>query len=86
MAAALFNDFADSSKARAVSATTDPGVHVHPEVITLCGRLDRSCWCIYDEIDPEVAQQGQVLVQARSHAIRLRDFRRFVLRCSASLT
>jgi arsenate reductase (thioredoxin) len=32
MAAALFNQVADPQKARAVSAGTDPGVCVHPEV------------------------------------------------------
>ena len=34
MAAAWFNALADSSKARAVSAGTDPGARVHPEVVT----------------------------------------------------
>jgi arsenate reductase len=34
MAAAWFNRLADPSKARAVSAGTDPGPRVHPEVIT----------------------------------------------------
>jgi arsenate reductase len=33
MAAALFNKLADPSKARAVSAGTQPGAHVHPEVV-----------------------------------------------------
>jgi arsenate reductase len=33
IAAALFNQLADSTKARAVSAGTEPGNHVHPEVI-----------------------------------------------------
>jgi len=32
MAAAFFNHFADRSKAEAVSAGTEPGVRVHPEV------------------------------------------------------
>ena len=32
MAAALFNQLADPSKARAISAGTEPGNHVHPEV------------------------------------------------------
>ena len=34
MAAAWFNAFADPAKARAVSAGTQPGSHVHPEVVT----------------------------------------------------
>ena len=33
MAAALFNAFADPRKARAISAGTDPGARVHPEVV-----------------------------------------------------
>ena len=33
MAAALFNQLADATKARALSAGTDPGVRVHPEVV-----------------------------------------------------
>jgi arsenate reductase len=32
MAAALFNAIADASKARAISAGTEPGARVHPEV------------------------------------------------------
>jgi arsenate reductase len=32
MAAALFNQLADPSRARAISAGTEPGDHVHPEV------------------------------------------------------
>ena len=34
MAAAFFNQLADPSKARAVSAGTNPGERVHPEVVT----------------------------------------------------
>ena len=33
MAAAWFNALADRSKARAISAGTEPGAHVHPEVL-----------------------------------------------------
>ena len=33
MAAAWFNALADSTKARAISAGTDPGTKVHPEVL-----------------------------------------------------
>jgi len=33
MAAALFNQVADPTKARAISAGTQPGEHVHPEVV-----------------------------------------------------
>ena len=34
MAAAWFNALADKSKARAISAGTEPGTRVHPEVLT----------------------------------------------------
>jgi len=33
MAAALFNHLADPAMARAISAGTEPGTHVHPEVL-----------------------------------------------------
>ena len=33
MAAAWFNRLADPAKARAISAGTDPGSRVHPEVV-----------------------------------------------------
>ena len=35
MAAALFNKLADPTKARALSAGTNPGERVHPEVVTV---------------------------------------------------
>jgi len=35
MAAAFFNELADLQKAEAVSAGTEPGVRVHPEVLTV---------------------------------------------------
>lgn len=35
MAAAFFNRWADPAKARAVSAGTAPGEHVHPEVVAV---------------------------------------------------
>lgn len=35
MAAAFFNKLADPAKASAISAGTDPGVHVHPEVLAV---------------------------------------------------
>lgn len=34
MAAAFFNELADPQRARALSAGTRPGAHVHPEVVT----------------------------------------------------
>ena len=38
MAAAFFNSTADPEKAHAVSAGTEPGESVHPEVVRSCGR------------------------------------------------
>ena len=35
MAAAFFNQLADPARARAISAGTQPGEHVHPEVLTV---------------------------------------------------
>ena len=63
MAAALFNQLADSSQARAISAGTDPGPRVHPEVVDVMREIgvdlaDAST----RKLTPEVAQQAQVLV------------------------
>jgi len=40
MAAALFNRLADPGRARAVSAGTQPGARVHPEVVAVMRELD----------------------------------------------
>ena len=63
MAAALFNQLADPSKARAISAGTEPGHRVHPEVaeamrevgIDLAGVVPR-------KLTDDLARQAQVLV------------------------
>lgn len=39
MAAAFFNAMADPTQAYAISAGTEPGEHVHPEVITAMGEI-----------------------------------------------
>ena len=39
MAAALFNAMADPEKARAISAGTQPGERVHPEVLSVMGEI-----------------------------------------------
>ena len=39
MAAALFNSLADPTKAHAVSAGTNPGPSVHPEVVAVMNEL-----------------------------------------------
>ena len=63
MAASLFNALADPEKARAISAGTDPGPRVHPEVITAMREVgvdlaDASTM----RLTPEVAQRAQFLV------------------------
>jgi arsenate reductase len=40
MAAAWFNELADPAKARAVSAGTEPGPRVHPEVLLAMSEVD----------------------------------------------
>ena len=40
MAAAFFNALADTEKASAVSAGTNPGDHVHPSVVTAMNEVD----------------------------------------------
>jgi arsenate reductase (thioredoxin) len=63
MAAAWFNRLADPQKARAISAGTHPGAHVHPEVVAAMGEvgvdLSRASTT---RLTPELAQQAQVLV------------------------
>lgn len=63
MAAALFNEFADSSKARAISAGTDPGAHVHPAVVTAMQEIGiEFTGASTTKLTSELAQQAQVLV------------------------
>jgi arsenate reductase len=40
MAAAFFNTLADPSAARAISAGTEPGERVHPEVVSAMGEVN----------------------------------------------
>jgi protein-tyrosine-phosphatase len=40
MAAAFFNQLADRTKAEAISAGTDPGLRVHPEVLVVMQEVD----------------------------------------------
>ncbi len=63
MAAAWFNTLADPSKAVAISAGTDPGTQVHPEVVVAMREvaIDLSN-APTTRLTPDVAQQAQVLV------------------------
>lgn len=63
MAAAFFNQFADSCKARAVSAGTEPAQRVHPEVQTVMQEIGINL----SEAKPrklteELAQDAQLLI------------------------
>lgn len=63
MAAAWFNRLADASKARAISAGTDPGPRVHPEVITAMREVGVDLAAApTTRLTDAVAAQAQVLV------------------------
>jgi arsenate reductase (thioredoxin) len=63
MAAAWFNELADSSKARAISAGTDPGPRVHPEVMTAMREVGIELGgASTTKLTSELAHQADVLV------------------------
>jgi arsenate reductase (thioredoxin) len=63
MAAAWFNRLADSAKARAISAGTEPAAQVHPEVITAMREVGIDLTgAATTRLTPEVAHEAQVLV------------------------
>jgi arsenate reductase (thioredoxin) len=63
MAAAWFNQLADRSKARAISAGTHPGPRVHPEVIAAMREVGVDLAnASTTTLTPELAQQAQWLV------------------------
>lgn len=62
MAAAWFNQLADSSKARAISAGTNPGPRVHQEVVAAMREVGVDAGASTQRLTPELAQQAQVLV------------------------
>jgi arsenate reductase len=63
IAAAWFNQLADPAKARAISAGTEPGPRVHPEVAEAMNEagIDLSA-ATPQKLTPALAQQAQVLV------------------------
>jgi arsenate reductase len=63
MAAGWLNRLADPAKARAISAGTEPGIRVHPEVLEAMREvgIDLS-GAVPQKLTPELAQQAQVLV------------------------
>jgi arsenate reductase (thioredoxin) len=63
MAAAWFNRLADPAKARAISAGTDPGSRVHPEVIDAMNEVGVNLTKAgTTRLTTEVAQQAQMLI------------------------
>jgi arsenate reductase len=63
MAAALFNSLADPTRARAVSAGTNPGAHVHREVVTAMKEIgiDLSA-ATTTQLTPELAASANMLI------------------------
>jgi arsenate reductase len=63
MAAALFNLQADPARARAISAGTQPGPHVHPEVLEAMRELGVDLSGVQPQrLTDELAHQAQVLI------------------------
>ena len=63
MAAAWFNQLADPAVARAISAGTEPGDRVHPEVVDVMREVGVDLAAVRPQkLTPELAQQAQVLV------------------------
>ena len=63
MAAAWFNALTDPSQARAISAGTDPGPRVHPEVITAMREVGVDlAGASTTKLTPDLAQRAQFLV------------------------
>jgi arsenate reductase len=63
MAAASFNKFCDPVKARAVSAGTQPGERVHPEVVQVMREEDIDLAGVKPQfLSEELAQQASLLV------------------------
>ena len=63
MAAALFNRLANPKKARAVSAGTNPGTQVHPEVVEAMKSLEVDLSLAKPQkLTQELAEQSQLLI------------------------
>ena len=63
MSASFFNQLADSSKARAISAGTNPGPHVHPVVVDVMKEvgIDLS-EATPQKLTAELAEEAELLV------------------------
>lgn len=63
MAAALFNSLADPAKVRAVSAGTNPGPTVHPEVVTVMNEVGINLSAApTTRLTPELAGTAHMLI------------------------
>ena len=63
MAAAWFNVLADPTRARAISAGTDPGSRVHPEVVAVMSEVGVDLRdAPTSRLTTEVAQRAQMLI------------------------
>ena len=63
MAAALFNRLADPAKARALSAGTNPGERVHPQVVAVMREEGVDLGNARPQkLTPELASQAQLLI------------------------
>ena len=63
MAAALFNQLADPSRGRAISAGTEPGNRVHPEVVEAMREVGIDlAGVVPQRLTDDLARQAQVLV------------------------
>jgi arsenate reductase len=63
MAAAWFNKMCDRTKARAISAGTQPGGHVHPEVVRVMREEGIDLTGVKPQfLSPELAQRATLLV------------------------
>ncbi len=63
IAAALFNRLADAAKAKAVSAGTEPGARVHPEVVDVMREMGIDLGAVVPQkLTAELAASANVLV------------------------
>lgn len=63
MAAAFFNQLADRSKAEAISAGTDPGLRVHPEVLAAMQEIGIDLTHAQPQkLTEELAREAQLLI------------------------
>lgn len=63
MAAALFNELVDPSKARALSAGTEPGPRVHPEVVAVMREVGLDVAAVQPrKLTDDLAAQTDIMV------------------------